>query len=164
MKKIKPNTHSLTIAITNISLTGQILYKTVTYCKKGCPWPKCKCKYQPNDSSLGLQFKNYAFVTHSTLKIYIQMNGVVKKFDVGTMCFTQNMLRSCCYVYDELLTSNCYRCHGRVCGPAAAYWGRPWFSLIPETGWGFSRSSPFPSGKCRGITAIQPMTTIFRIL
>jgi hypothetical protein len=45
MKEIKPNTHSLTVPITNISLTEQILYKTVTYCKKGCPWPKCECKF-----------------------------------------------------------------------------------------------------------------------
>jgi hypothetical protein len=96
MKEIKPDTHSLTVPIINISLTEWILYKTVTYHKKGYPWPKCKYKYQPNHSSLGLQYKNYAFVTHSTIKSYIQMNGMVMRFDVGTMCFRQNMLRGCC--------------------------------------------------------------------
>jgi len=39
MKEMKPDTHSLTVPITNILLTERILYKTVTYCKKGCPWP-----------------------------------------------------------------------------------------------------------------------------
>jgi hypothetical protein len=78
VKEIKPDAHSLTVPITNISLREWILYNTATYSKKGCPWPKCKYKYQPNHSSLDLQYKNYAIVTHSTIKTYIQMNARLK--------------------------------------------------------------------------------------